>query len=408
MPCSKRLVSMTRRRGTGVREPVRGRVWRTAAVAAALLVLSSVLVGCDATDSTDDHPSTFAVDDFESGAIDGWQAVGSGSGGWFVYSDGLEAPDPDQSDPNMPFDVPDPPQGKYRGGDGHVEPRDAHPLPGREAGRALQALSVRVLRRARRIQQPRHPGPRCARARTSSSGSISLDPSAPIDSVAKGDVLVNVFRTSPSDSTTREPTEVSVDLSRWAGQTVRLRLAADRQPRAAAGRRGRHPSRADRSGRRQPCRASRHSGGDECSRPRPAPDDRDGSAGGALRPCREARAERPVLRRRARRSERRGPAPGRLGPRRPGGRHPEHARHEVPDRLDEQDVHRGRDAAARRGGQARAGRHPRRAFARLSERGRGVEGHRAAPPHPHRGHGRHLRTGVRAEPLESARSSTTT
>jgi hypothetical protein len=53
------------------------------------------------------------VDDFESGAITGWQAVGGGSGGWFVYSDGHKAPDPAQSDPNAPFDVPDPPQGRF-------------------------------------------------------------------------------------------------------------------------------------------------------------------------------------------------------------------------------------------------------------------------------------------------------
>ena len=49
--------------------------------------------------------------------------------------------------------------------------------------------------------------------------------SAPIDSVAKGDVLVNVFQTSAGDPGRREPTPVSVDVSRWAGQTVRLRLA---------------------------------------------------------------------------------------------------------------------------------------------------------------------------------------
>jgi hypothetical protein len=48
---------------------------------------------------------------------------------------------------------------------------------------------------------------------------------APIDAVAKGDVLVNVFHTSPSDPTSRGPAAVSVDLSRWAGRTVRLRLA---------------------------------------------------------------------------------------------------------------------------------------------------------------------------------------
>ena len=41
------------------------------------------------------------MDDFESGAIDDRQAIGSGSGAWFVYSDGQEAPDPDQSDPTL-------------------------------------------------------------------------------------------------------------------------------------------------------------------------------------------------------------------------------------------------------------------------------------------------------------------
>jgi hypothetical protein len=52
-----------------------------------------------------------------------------------------------------------------------------------------------------------------------------LRPSAPIDSVAKDDVLVNVFHTSPGDPARRPPTEVRVDVSAWAGQTARLRLA---------------------------------------------------------------------------------------------------------------------------------------------------------------------------------------
>ena len=51
-------------------------------------------------------------------------------------------------------------------------------------------------------------------------------PSAPIDSVAPDDVLVNVFKTSAGDPDRREPSRVSVDLSRWAGETVRLRLAS--------------------------------------------------------------------------------------------------------------------------------------------------------------------------------------
>src|SRR4029450_1415629 len=52
-----------------------------------------------------------------------------------------------------------------------------------------------------------------------------IDPTAPIDSVADGDVLVNVFRTSTTDPTSLAPPAVSVDLSAWAGETVRLRLA---------------------------------------------------------------------------------------------------------------------------------------------------------------------------------------
>ena len=49
-------------------------------------------------------------------------------------------------------------------------------------------------------------------------------------------MLVNVFRTSPDDPISLEPTAVSVDLSPWAGQTVRLRLAqSDNQGPMRAG-----------------------------------------------------------------------------------------------------------------------------------------------------------------------------
>ena len=33
----------------------------------------------------DGQPGRTVLDDFESGALTGWQAVGSGSEGWFVY-----------------------------------------------------------------------------------------------------------------------------------------------------------------------------------------------------------------------------------------------------------------------------------------------------------------------------------
>jgi hypothetical protein len=55
----------------------------------------------------------FVMDDFESGALTDWRAVGAGSGGWFVYTNGQKTPDPTRSDPNVAFDLPDPPQGKF-------------------------------------------------------------------------------------------------------------------------------------------------------------------------------------------------------------------------------------------------------------------------------------------------------
>jgi hypothetical protein len=164
------------------------------------------------------------MDDFESGAITDWQIVGSGSEGWFVYRDGQEAPDPARSDPNVPFDVPDPPQGKFavvtdmNGPGTRILYRDV-----RLDGQFTLHLTV-FYAGAGAFSSPKtlaHDGPEA-------NQQFRIDlvaPSAPIDSVAESDVLVNVFRTSPGDPARRQPTDVSVDVSSWAGQTVHLRLA---------------------------------------------------------------------------------------------------------------------------------------------------------------------------------------
>ncbi|MDH3606720.1 MAG: hypothetical protein OER12_06965, partial [Acidimicrobiia bacterium] len=44
-----------------------------------------------------------------------------------------------------------------------------------------------------------------------------------IDTLADEDVLGTVFRTVDGDPLSLEPTEVTFDLSRWEGQTIRLR-----------------------------------------------------------------------------------------------------------------------------------------------------------------------------------------
>jgi D-alanyl-D-alanine carboxypeptidase len=202
----------------GAPREVRGPSSAVAAALVAFLALSLFLVGCRA------RPRAIVVDDFESGAITGWQAVGSGSGGWFVYADGHTAPDPAQSDPNVPFDLPDPPQGRFaavtdmNGPGTRILYRDL-----RLEGRFTLQVSVFYAGTG-----PFSSPATLAYDAPEANQQFRIDlvrPSAPIDSVAKGDVLANVFRTSPGDPARRQPTEVRVDVSAWAGQTVRLRLA---------------------------------------------------------------------------------------------------------------------------------------------------------------------------------------
>jgi hypothetical protein len=164
------------------------------------------------------------MDDFESGVLNDWQAVGGGAGGWFVYSDGQKSPDPARSDPNVPFDVPDPPQGRFaavtdvNGPGTRILYRDV-----KLDGRLRLHLSVFY------AGVGGFRGPPSLAYDEAANQQFRIDvvaPSAPIDSVAHEDVLVNVFSTSAGDPDRREPSGVSVDLSRWAGETVRLRLAS--------------------------------------------------------------------------------------------------------------------------------------------------------------------------------------
>ena len=194
---------------------------RSVAVTGALIlagVLSPFFAACGQS------PKTFVLDDFESGALGDWKSAGGGSGGWFVYTDGKKAPDPARSDPNFPFDLPNPPQGK------HAAVTDMQ-----GPGTRILYRDVKLDGRFRLHLTVFYAGV----GNFSSPEILTFDVpeanqqyridlirlAAPIDSVAKEDVLVNVFHTSPGDPDRREPTPVSVDVSAWAGQTVRLRLA---------------------------------------------------------------------------------------------------------------------------------------------------------------------------------------
>jgi D-alanyl-D-alanine carboxypeptidase len=203
---------------------------RASAAVAALLIalaaLSLLLVagGHDSRGPVRAADGMFVMDDFESGALTGWRAAGSGSGGWFVYSNGSRAPDPARSDPNVPFDFWYPPQGRFavvtdmNGPGTLILYRDVK-LDGRFMLRLTEFHAS-----ASGLSSPRT----LAYDEPGDNQQFRIDmvaPSAPIDSLTRGDVLENVFKTSANDLDQSEPTPVKVDVSRWAGQTVRLRLA---------------------------------------------------------------------------------------------------------------------------------------------------------------------------------------
>ena len=170
---------------------------RSAAAAVLALLVAVVALGAFLV-LRDGQPGRTVLEDFESGALNGWRAVDSGSGGWFVYADGQTAPDPAQSDPNVPFDLPDPPQGKLaavtdmNGPGTRILYRDLT-----LDGRFTVHLTVFYESSApfRSPETLAYDGPE-----PNQQFRIDLvDPSAPIDSLADGDVLVNVFHTSPGD-----------------------------------------------------------------------------------------------------------------------------------------------------------------------------------------------------------------
>ncbi len=149
---------------------------RSAAVAAALAALVAVVAFGAFLVLRDDQPVRTLVDDFESGALTGWRTVGSGNGGWFVYSDGHKAPDPARSDHNFPFLLPDPPQGKF-----------AAVTDTNGPGTRILYRDVRLERSPRRADEPSStqgvprsaaPGrsPGTGPRRTSSSGSTCSTP----------------------------------------------------------------------------------------------------------------------------------------------------------------------------------------------------------------------------------------
>lgn len=172
------------------------------------------------------------IDDFESGSLVGWSVDRRGSGGWFVYQNGRQAPDPGQSDPNAPFNVPNPPQGKFaavtdmRGPGMRLLYRDL-----KLEGRYLLQMSLFYVNGTDGLSgySSAFASPKTLSVDAGPNQQFRVDllaTSAPIDSVADADIRATVFQTAPGDRAQKPPTTISFDVSKWEGQTVRLRFAS--------------------------------------------------------------------------------------------------------------------------------------------------------------------------------------
>jgi len=175
--------------------------------------------------------SATVVDDFESGTLAGWTLERRGNGNWFTYQDGRQAPDPKQSNAFVPFNMPNPPQGKFAAVSDAMGP--ALKLMYRDIkleGPVMLELTVFYVNGTDGLSGYGVPfaAPRTLAINAGPNQQFRVDvlaPTAAADSLADADLRATVFETRPDAPARRGPTPIRYDLSPWAGQTVRLRIA---------------------------------------------------------------------------------------------------------------------------------------------------------------------------------------
>lgn len=170
--------------------------------------------------------ATVVNGDFETGTLTGWQVFNippepEASGNWFAYSGTVspvgEAPE-----------VPPPPAGKYaaitaQGGAGtHILYQDVALEP-------FWTHQLSLLVYYHTFAPLATPSPETLSAEIPAANQQYridvMKPTAPIESVNPSDILATVFATKTGDPEELGPTPITVDLTPFAGQTVRLRFA---------------------------------------------------------------------------------------------------------------------------------------------------------------------------------------
>ena len=164
--------------------------------------------------------ATVTNGDFESGDLTGWTAVDSVSGTWSVYS-GPTAPG------GASLAIGAPPEGTYgattsqNGPGSHVLYQDVALAAG---SRHTLELSIYWVNNAAFVT----PAPQTLDETGPANQQYRIDvmkPSAAATSVDPADILASVYQSQASEPATQAPQEITADLSAFAGQDVRLRMA---------------------------------------------------------------------------------------------------------------------------------------------------------------------------------------
>jgi hypothetical protein len=159
--------------------------------------------------------------DFETGNFSGWHEayVNPDVGRWFNYTG--------TSSPIEGFPIPGPPQGTHAAiaDQGEVSSQILYQDLTIPPNGSVNDLSLLIYYNAGDEPQFRSPNT-LSLAVTNEQYRIDLmKPTAAIDSVSSGDILHRLFGTTPLSPATLAPTQLTTSLSRYAGQTVRLRFA---------------------------------------------------------------------------------------------------------------------------------------------------------------------------------------
>ncbi len=162
--------------------------------------------------------------DFERGNLTGWHTRSRGSGAWYAYADGTTAPNPDETDPDVAFNVPAPPQGRYAAVTDMTAPgarilyRDV-----KLHGRVRLTFTVYYDNAGQFASPPTLAFDGCQANQQLRVELIDAD--APPDTTAAKHVLATIFQTAPGDLAKLAPKTVTADLSQWTGRRVRIRFA---------------------------------------------------------------------------------------------------------------------------------------------------------------------------------------